>query len=168
MSVAAEPQITTQSFVIDLPDPSLPPFFVQLVSLRGSVVITVGTAPTPYALAGDFACAMHVSWLPLPCFRTRLTALRAPVDPGPTELDSSVPERLHLALHVSQVLYAPFSNQTYQKLKPLSTARRYKRQVFLSLDLAAFTTQGRPANNLVLTLEKALLMELDPILKDVK
>ncbi|KAL8280848.1 hypothetical protein RQP46_006852 [Phenoliferia psychrophenolica] len=131
MSVAAEPQIKTQSFVIDLPDPALPPFFVQLVELRGSVVITVGTAPTPYAIAGDFACAMHTAQGP----------------PSSTALTPNASTSLSMS--------AKFS-------------RRYKRQVFLSLDLAAFTTQGRPANNLVLTLEKALLMKLDPFLKETK
>lgn len=57
---SATPQIETQSFVIHLPDPSLPPFFVNLVVLRGSVIINVGPAPTPFSLAHDFSCAMNV------------------------------------------------------------------------------------------------------------
>jgi len=47
-------------------------------------------------------------------------------------------------------------------------ARRYKRQVFLSLDLEGGVGRGDPDGRMVLLLEKALLQQLDPLLRPLE
>ncbi|GAA5973791.1 hypothetical protein JCM11641_003159 [Rhodosporidiobolus odoratus] len=132
---AVQPQITTQTLLLDLPalDPAIQhPLFAQLSLLApgdaSTVMLAIGGAPLPFAMARDSSVA--------------ITRPGAP--PSATSLSKSNSASLALSTRLS---------------------KRYNRQIFLSLDLSSLGEGAvGSTDRAAVPMERALIVELDKVL----
>ncbi|KAM0789491.1 hypothetical protein ACM66B_000311 [Microbotryomycetes sp. NB124-2] len=149
MTTRAQPRINVQTIWLECDaQEQLPQFVAHVTLMRDSAIVNVGAPEQGIAISQDWSCAMP----------PRTTATHA--QPGSaTSLSTN-------ATATANNLSLGLAAKLGKSLDRGYTPRRYKQQIYLSLDLSSLARPGQTHDWAMPTIETALVKALDKVLKE--